>query len=1158
MKTRLIISLLLAVLITAGVVAVFYWYSVNLPISALVLTLLVVFALVFLTAYYGKTVAQSVYRALKVWWNKPNFRSELLVLRRTVRRLFRRRSLYDVPIFVLFTRDLEKEKNLLGKLGFAPLDRFAKDSPVQYWIGHESSVITLEWGSSKAYPKLARDLGRSLRKIRPRQPLNGVLLNLDCDLLVDDSDSRSHEFAELSREQLREFVRGARIAPPVYTLVSGMSSLADFCQFFSTAPEELCDSPLGTIVQETATGHFDPREFDLAYAQVLGRFAAIRNSSLLSQLDPDYRVSIAAAPLQMLMLKPILGRFLTELARVGDRDRPVWIRGVHFVDSAAGREPKDLLSGAAAGAVGLRFTRPTRQLPSTRTLFARNLFSNGIRIDSQAIGVRRGADIIAKVATGCSVTIWVAVLGFMAWSVNKEAVHKSAEFQTAFNGATAYRESIKSSPKRVLVESPARVIQVLSELRETTYAEYQKPRPRSSFWLKDDHVPDEVRKMYQAELGRFGLPMLAEKQYQILREYQRNPNIRDVAQAFRAAAIYVDLALSDKPVNEGILANSTESVVAFFIAQFDDLTDTQKASLGQLVSDIDRMAYGSSELAKEIQRSAAGQLDRFGLEQICYQLIRTNTHNRPMVELGSSLRTDFNKVYSLKPRKGYYEFKKTKHALLQVPYGFTHDGFKQLDLSAFSHEIDRALQYVDVIDPKIRDGLSTQALENLAAGVRELYIRDYIDVWTGILSSVAVKKANNSSELQSLLAAASSSTTSPLAELIGIANTHTKLFIPAPQEKKKGSASKSAGIKAPGSLSKLLKLEKKVQKSEQARKAKEQRQKDRMAESITNAFVSFHKLLDPSAKQTQVSALMSNLHSLNQWIQPFVSSSDSGRDIFETWKVPDPSGTNPIAQMRLSADNYPDVIKNWLVDLSTNANSLLITVAHEWLSRQWRNQVVSEFNQSLATRFPFQPTSQADVDLDKFSRFFGKGGIVDNFVLDWISPFRFDEAGSGEPPSFLWDDGLSLNPGLAEFLNASSLIRKTLFDAAGINPALEFELRVNGMPADLTEFRVSSTDPLFVYRHGPAFWRPQVWPIEGDKLNLKTFKGLALSSERAIPGPWSWFRMLAHSSPIMEGRQVPVRIKMGGSSIDATIRLKGPKSPFDISFYSSFKPPGTI
>ena len=72
------------------------------------------------------------------------------MLRRTVRRLFRRRSLYDVPIYVLFTRDLEKEEGLLGKLGFSHLDRFSKDSPVNYWIGHESTIITLDWGSQKS------------------------------------------------------------------------------------------------------------------------------------------------------------------------------------------------------------------------------------------------------------------------------------------------------------------------------------------------------------------------------------------------------------------------------------------------------------------------------------------------------------------------------------------------------------------------------------------------------------------------------------------------------------------------------------------------------------------------------------------------------------------------------------------------------------------------------------------------------------------------------------------------------------------------------------------------------------------------------------------------------------------------------------------------
>ena len=1136
----------------------FYIYSVNLSFWAQALILAALFVVSFAVIFYGKVMVVSAYRTIKNWWNKPNFGSELLVLRRTTRRLFRRRSLYDIPIFVLITKDIEKEEALLGKLGLSLLDRFSQDSPVQYWVGHESVVITLNWGSSKAYPNLARDLGRALRRIRPRQPLSGVILNIDCELLVDDSDAPAHEFAELSKEQLRKFVRGARITAPVYTVVSGMSSLADFCQFFSTASEAVCDSPFGSLVQEAPSGHFDPLEFDAAYAAVLRKFSVSRNTSLLSQLDPDYRISIAAAPLQMLMLKPVLNRFLTELSRVSDRERPVWVRGLYFVDSVAGREPKDLLSGAAAGAMGLRFTRPTRQIPSARALFTRNLFSDGLRVDSQAIGVRRGSDITAKVVALGAITGWLAVIGFMFWSANQETVVKSAEFQTAIDAASTYREKIKTSSPTALVNSPKQIIDMLGVLRASAFAPYQKDQLATSFWIRSGKVPDEVRSLYQKELGRFALPMLADKQYRVLGEYQKNPNVRDVAGAFMAAAIYVDLAIAENPVGSFALDNERNEVVRFFLGQFENLTDTQKNALANIVRDIDQMSYGNYSLATQIRKAAAKELSRFGLTQICYQLIRAHPKNAQMIELGESLRADFSVVYTLNAQDGFFQFEETEDSLLKVPYLFTQDGFEFLDLSAFSDQIRDALQYVAVIDPSVPRALTEPALENLAAGIRDLYIRDYIDTWNGILASVAVKQAANAGELQELLAAASSATSSPLAELMDITSTHTKLFIPAPQQKGKKTSSHSKGIKAPSSIGKLLKIEKKVQTNEKAREARKQMQKEASAKGITEAFANFHKLLDPSAKKTQVAELMKNLHSLNQWIQPFVGNAESGRDILEAWGEPVGNGANPIAQMRLRADDYPQVIKGWLVNLSTNANSLLISVAHQWLSRQWQDQVVDEFNQSFAMRFPFVATSEADSDLDQFTAFFRSGGVVDNFVAKWIAPFRFDPTESGLVPSFLWDDGLKLDPSLRGFLTDTSTIRDALFNPTGTRLELGFDVRVDEMPIDLTEFSVRSTAPLLVYRHGPSFWRAQTWPIEGDALSLRVFKGLALSAEKKIPGAWSWFRIFAHGTPTMEGRHIPVNVQVGDTSVRATIRLAGPKNPFELSLYSSYKPPGTI
>ena len=1149
-------------LVTALAAVAFYAYSVSLSFWALVLILITLLVASFAVIFYGKAVLVSAYRSIKTWWNKPNFRSDLLVLRRTARRLFRRSSLYDIPIFVLLTRDVEKEGGLLGKLGLSLLDRFSQNSPVQYWVGHESVVITLDWGSSNAYPNLARDLGRSLRKIRPRQPLNGVILNVDCELLVDDSDSPAHEFAELSKEQLLKFVRGAHITVPVYTIVSGMSSLADFCQFFSTASESVCDSPLGSLVQQDSTGYFDPSEFDTAYAAVLQKFSGSRNTSLLSQLDPDYRVSIAAAPLQMLMLKPVLNRFLTELSRVSNRERPVWIRGLYFLDSVSGREPKDLLSGAAAGAMGLRYTRPTRQIPSSRALFTRNLFRDALHLDSQAIGVRRGPDIAVKIGTVGAITGWLALLGFMAWSVNEETIFKSEEFQGAINAASTYRENIKNSSPQALANSPQKIIDVLGVLRASTFAQYQKDRLATSFWISDDSVRDQVQAMYQRELGRFALPMLAEKQYKILREYEKNPTVREVARAFRASAIYVDLALSDDPEgvleNNTLLENNTDEVVRFFLEQFDNLTGPQKITLGRIIQDIDRMGYGKTDLAKQIQRSAAKELSRFGLEKICYQLIRTAPINSQMVELGASLRENFNVVYALNPQDGYFRFEKTDQSLLRVPYLFTRDGFEFLDLSKFSDHIRHALDYVGVIDPRVTAKMSEQELENLAAGIRDLYTRDYIDTWTGILASVAVKQVANASQLQELLSAASSATTSPLAELMGMTSTHTKLFTPVVEQQAKGASSQLKGIKAPSSISKILKLENKVQTSEKAREALKQVQKQVSAKAISQAFANFHKLLDPSAKETEVSKLMSNLHSLNQWVQPFVGSNEGGRDILEAWKKPAANGTNPIALMRLRADDYPQAIKGWLVSLSTNANRLLIGVADQWLSRHWQSQVVDEFNQSFATRFPFESTSNADSDLDRFAAFFRFGGVVDNFVAKWISPFRFEPTGPGLVPSFLWDDGLKLDPSLHGFLADTLKIRDTLFDPAGTRPALGFDVRVDEMPIDLTEFSVRSTTPLLVYRHGPSFWRAQQWPSDGEALSLKAFKGLTLSAEKKIPGAWSWFRILARTSSVSEGRHIPINVQMGDSSVSATVRFAGPQNPFDLSLYTRYRPPGKI
>ena len=100
---------------------------------------------------------------------------------------------------------------------------------------------------------------------------------------------------------------------------------------------------------------------------------------------------------------------------------------------------------------------------------------------------------------------------------------------------------------------------------------------------------------------------------------------------------------------------------------------------------------------------------------------------------------------------GFFQFEETEAFTTEGSLPIHPGWFRVfLTLSAFSDQIRDALSVCCSHRSERCTSCAYRAgsSENLAAGIRDLYIRDYIDTWNGILASVAVKQAANAGELQ--------------------------------------------------------------------------------------------------------------------------------------------------------------------------------------------------------------------------------------------------------------------------------------------------------------------------------------------------------------------------------------------------------------------------
>ena len=152
-----------------------------------------------------------------------------------------------------------------------------------------------------------------LKKHRPTQPINGVVLAVSlADLMASDSGELDAHAAEI-RNRLREIHECLKIEFPVYMLFTKADLVAGFMEFFDGSDEARRQKVWGATFQTAERGRnmvgSVPAEFD-ALAQ---RLAEETTDRLHEEPDPLARIAVFSFAAQFGALKGKVTAFLTSV-----------------------------------------------------------------------------------------------------------------------------------------------------------------------------------------------------------------------------------------------------------------------------------------------------------------------------------------------------------------------------------------------------------------------------------------------------------------------------------------------------------------------------------------------------------------------------------------------------------------------------------------------------------------------------------------------------------------------------------------------------------------------------------------------------------------------------------------------------------------------------
>src|SRR5262245_33267126 len=281
-----------------------------------------------------------------------------------------------------------------------------------------------------------------LKRNRPRQPINGVLVAISLEDLMVMSSAEITAHANAIRARLLELHDRLKVDFPVYALFSKADLVAGFMEFFGNMGENGRKQVWGATFQtndktRNLVGDV-PYEFDA----LIERLNVDLTDRLQEEPVPSTRVALFGFPAQMAALKRSVFDFLNSIFEPTRYHANATLRGFYFTSGTQEGTPIDQVIGALARSFGAEEISGTSYSGKGRSFFLTDLINRVIIGEAAWVStdwraVRRA--MIIKTALYACVTLF-AVGAIAAWwtsySYNKDLITQTDTRVEAYRTAS--------------------------------------------------------------------------------------------------------------------------------------------------------------------------------------------------------------------------------------------------------------------------------------------------------------------------------------------------------------------------------------------------------------------------------------------------------------------------------------------------------------------------------------------------------------------------------------------------------------------------------------------------------------------------------------------------------------------------------------------------
>ena len=337
-----------------------------------------------------------------------------------------------------------------------------------------------------------------LRRTRPRQPLNGVIVAIALnDVAGDPALLQAH--ARAIRARLDELEQRLGVRMPVYALFTKADLLIGFSEYFDDLDRTGREQAWG------ATFRLDETPDAAALRPLLDRLDRRVFQRLDAEPNPDRRALIAGFPAQLASVLTPLQAFVASAFGPDDAGHSPMLRGMYMASGTQEGTPIDRLIGALSRSFGLDQRRAASLRPEAgRAYFLAAILRDVVFREAMLVshdpGAARRRRVVRVAGFAACAVLALAGVGFVWWEQGPPQT-AIAQAQAAMAGQQALAANLVFDP--VSDDDVAALVPWLDAM-------LPKPAPQPGLigFSQDDKLAAANRAQYRRALDYALLPRL--------------------------------------------------------------------------------------------------------------------------------------------------------------------------------------------------------------------------------------------------------------------------------------------------------------------------------------------------------------------------------------------------------------------------------------------------------------------------------------------------------------------------------------------------------------------------------------------------------------------------------------------------------------------------